>query len=110
MSTNIYTHEKAPLLPLTNEEECQRLDCCKNKSYKTKYRRQSLFAILFFVLFFSHINYHEDIMRRVGGSKDGDSIKITSLEPVQGLSTFDTIAAFSNENKVSITQYKVPKI
>lgn len=100
MSSNIFTQEKAPLLPVNGEEECQRLECYKNKVYKGKYKQQTILVILFMVYFFYNA-YHEDVFNYARGNKEVHNMENSNnFESVQDLSTFDTLTALDFEAEV----------
>lgn len=98
MSSPIYTQEKAPLLPLNNEEECQRLDCYKNKLYKRKYKNQTILVILLIIVYFFYNGYRENFIDNACGHKNIDTYK--TLNSASGLSTIDAITGLASEDEV----------
>ncbi|GAA5798005.1 hypothetical protein HPULCUR_003403 [Helicostylum pulchrum] len=83
-----------PLLPTTTEE-CQRLECYKNRVFKSKYRRQMFLFVLLIILFSVQNGYHQDIYNSIFSDAP-----VQAMETVQDLVTTSDILAF-NQNQIS---------
>lgn len=66
--------EKNPLLPITSDEECQRLECQRNKSYKSKYRRQGFLFVLFLMILSLYNAYYDKIRVSIGNKNNDAAI------------------------------------
>ncbi|KAG2211904.1 hypothetical protein INT47_004591 [Mucor saturninus] len=106
MSSPIYTQEKAPLLPLNSEEECQRLDCYKNKLYKRKYKNQTIMVVLFIIFYSFYNGYHESLLNSARGNKNVEtSDTYNTINSAQDLSTLDTFSGLVFEDQVDALEY-----
>ncbi|GAA5816736.1 hypothetical protein MFLAVUS_010268 [Mucor flavus] len=82
------------LLPTTTEE-CQRIECYKNRVFKSKYRRQVFLFVLLIVLFSVQNGYHQDIYNSIFSDAP-----VQAMKNVQDLVTTSDILAF-NQNQMS---------